>query len=150
MKKHQNKEKLLLSRILAEVARVIDRRDRGIGNRQMEKRTLEIVEERLERWVAEGKHRLKYDSMDGILEDLGLTSEELSKYCTARLKKNFLSWRKDLRMEEAKKLLLESPDKPACKIGKDLGITDKSNFRHQFKSVTGLTPSQWRKKFQKI
>ena len=146
---HLNKEKLLLSRILAEMARVRDRRNGRIRNRQIEKRTLDIVKDRLDKWVAEGKHRLQYGSMDGILEDLGLTSEELSRYCTIRLKKNFLSWRKELRMEEAKKMLLEYPDIPACKIGKSLGITDKSNFRHQFKSVTGLTPSQWRKKNQK-
>lgn len=149
MKKNLNKEKLLLSRILADIAHVINQRDTRTRNQQMDKKTLEVIEEKLGRWVAEGKHRLEYGSMDGILEDLGLTSEELSRYCTARLKKNFLSWRKDLRMEEAKRMLLESPDTPACKIGKDLGITDKSNFRHQFKSVTGLTPSQWRKKNQK-
>lgn len=122
-------------------------RDRKDQSRK--KKTMDLVGLRLESWVAEGKYRLWYESMDSILEDLGLTAGELSMYCTAKLKKNFLSWRKELRMEEAKRLLLKDPEMPASKIGKSLGINDKSNFRHQFKSVTGLTPSQWREKFQK-
>ena len=108
-----------------------------------------MVEARLSKWVAEGKHRLRYDSMDDILEDLGLTGDELCSYCSGRLGKTFLTWRKELRMKEAMKLLLASPEIPACKIGASLGIEDKSNFRHQFKSVTGYTPDGWRKKYQK-
>ena len=52
-------------------------------------------------------------------------------------------------LEEAKRMLLDHPEMPACQVGRALGITDKSNFRHQFKSVTGLTPTEWRKKFKK-
>ena len=113
------------------------------------KKTMTMVGSRLDSWVAEGKYRLWYDSMDRILEDLGLTAGELSMYCTTKLKKNCLTWRKELRMADAKRMLLEHPEMPASKIGKSLGIMDKSNFRHQFKSVTGLTPSRWREKFQK-
>ena len=126
-----------------------DRKCRERKDQSLKKKTMDLVGLRLESWVAEGKYRLWYGSMDSILEDLGLTAGELSMYCTAKLKKNFLSWRKELRMEDAKELLLKHPEVPASKIGKCLGINDKSNFRHQFKSVTGLTPSQWREKFQK-
>ena len=52
-------------------------------------------------------------------------------------------------MADARKMLLDFPDVPVSKIASDLGIDDKSNFRHQFKSVTGLTPSEWRQKFLK-
>ena len=149
MKTHLNKEKLLFSRISSKLRFLRARKDNERQYHSHKKKTMELVGSRLERWVAEGKYRLWYESMDCILEDLGLTTGELSMYCTAKLKKNFLTWRKELRMEDAKIMLLEHPEMPAKEIGKSLGIKDKSNFRHQFKSVTGLTPSQWREKFQK-
>ena len=78
--------------------------------------------------------------------DLDLTGEELSFYCSTRFGKTFLTWRKELRIEEAMDLLLKFPVIPASKIGLSLGIKDKSDFRHQFKSVTGMTPREWREK----
>lgn len=139
-----NKEKLLYMRLSMKLRRLWFRRPAWIAEHARNRRSMAIVDRKLESWVAEGKHRLCYGSMDDILSDLGLTSGELSAYCTKKLGRTFLTWRKEIRMEEAKRLLLEHPDIPACKIGGSLGITDKSNFRHQFKSVTGLTPCQWR------
>ena len=108
-----------------------------------------MVERRLRQWVREGKYRLDYGSMDKILDDLGLTGGELSSYCSKKFNKSFLSWRKELRIKEAKKRLLDSPEVPAYRIGRELGISDKSDFRHQFKSITGYTPGQWREKYLK-
>ena len=149
MKKHLNKEKLPFSGISSKLKLFIARKEREKRDLSRNKKTMALVESKLDSWVAEGKYREYYESMDRIIEDLGLTQGELSLYCTKRLKKNFLSWRKELRMDDAKKMLVEHPEMPASKIGKSLGIMDKSNFRHQFKSVTGLTPSRWREKFQK-
>ena len=60
-------------------------------------------------------------------------------------------WAEDLTMqeiaiEEAKKLLLEDRDIPTLIIGEAVGICDKSNFRRQFKEITGCTPAEWRLK----
>lgn len=149
MKKNQDKEKPLFSLIFREIEKICIRRKRNAALRSRTEKETGLVQARLSRWVAEGKHLVKYNCMDDILEDLDLTSYELTYYCSTRLKKTFLCWRKELRMEEAKRMLLDHPEMPACQVGRALGITDKSNFRHQFKSVTGLTPSEWRKKFKK-
>ena len=145
----KNKEKLPVPRFIIRLKLLRSARERRNSDRFNSRRTMAMVEARLSRWVAEGKHRLRYGSMDDILEDLGLTGDELCSYCSGRLGKTFLTWRKEIRMKEAMKLLLDSPEIPACKIGASLGIEDKSNFRHQFKSVTGYTPDGWRKKYQK-
>ena len=149
MNNNLNKEKLPLSQIAKLLKRIYKKRRRRAEELARTRKAMSMVETRLKQWVAEGKHRIKYGCLDDIIEDLGLTSVELSLYCSTKLKKTFLSWRKELRMEEAKKMLLESPEIPACKIGKSLGITDKADFRHQFKAHTGFTPSEWRKKFSK-
>ncbi|MBR1928074.1 MAG: AraC family transcriptional regulator [Bacteroidales bacterium] len=113
---------------------------------ELARKVIGMVGSRLEEWVAEGKHKICYPSIDEILKDLDLTGEELSFFCSTRFGKPFLTWRKELRIEEAMDLLVRFPEIPAYKIGKSLGIKDKSNFRHQFKSVTGMTPSEFREK----
>ena len=98
MKKHLNKEKLPFSGFSSKLKLFITRKGREKRELSRSKKTMAMVESRLDRWVADGKYREWYGSMDGILEDLGLTQGELSLYCTKKLKKNFLSWRKELRM----------------------------------------------------
>ena len=110
------------------------------------RKVLSMVDKRLGDWVAAGKYKLNYSSIDDILKELDVTSDELSYFCATRYGKSFLTWRKELRIEEAKRMLVDYPRIPAYKIGQSLGITDKADFRHQFKSATGMTPSEWREK----
>ena len=63
-----------------------------------------------------------------------------------RIRKKFLTWRKELRINDAKDLLLMHPNAPACHIGFVVGLCDKSNFRQQFREVVGCTPLEWRKR----
>ena len=146
---HKENEKLLLPHLSMRLKRILKDKKRRNNERTMARKSMALVEKRLTQWVAEGKYRERYCSMDVILEELGLTRDELCSYCSRRFNKTFLSWRKGLRMEDARKMLLDFPDVPVSKIASDLGIDDKSNFRHQFKSFTGYTPSEWREKFHK-
>ncbi len=107
-------------------------------------KAFELLEEKLDKWVRDGKYRENYDSMDDIIRDLDITRHELASYCRTNFHKDFLSWRKELRIEEAKKILLEHKETPIHRISDHLGFGDKSNFRHQFKDIVGCTPSQWR------
>ena len=51
-----------------------------------------------------------------------------------------------MRIEDAKRLLMEQPEIPVRHIGYIIGFSDKSNFRRQFKEVVGCTPSEWRER----
>ncbi len=145
-KDHFLKSNSILTTISKRIKKIKRNSFSGIRDNISARKTLAKVEERLEQWVREGKHYETYDSMDDILEELRLTKEELSFYCARVLKKKFLSWRKELRIEDAKRLLLLHPDAPACHIGYAVGLNDKSNFRQQFKDTVGCTPNEWRKR----
>lgn len=95
-------------------------------------------------WLAAGKHRDEYPSMESVATELGFSREQLSFFFSNSVRQRFSSWRKELRIEEAKALLLEYPDLPASAIGAMVGIPDKSNFRRQFQELTGCTPGEWR------
>ncbi len=112
----------------------------------LNKKSINQIRDKLDEWIKEGKFLENY-STDEILDEFGITRKELSFYCSSILKKKFVSWRKELRVKEAQRLLVENPDTPACHIGFAAGFSDKSNFRQQFKSVVGCTPTEWRERY---
>ncbi len=95
-------------------------------------------------WLAD-KGWARKASLDEVSDVLGIRKEQISLFVHHYYHKSFLSWRRDLRIEEAKRLLLEDSKIPAALIGEAVGISDKSNFRRQFKELTGCTPVEWRK-----
>ncbi|MBO7603385.1 MAG: helix-turn-helix transcriptional regulator [Bacteroidales bacterium] len=100
---------------------------------------------KLDKWIRE-KRWAEDLTMQEIADDLQISREDLSLFFRIQTGKNFLKWRKERRIEEAKKLLLEDRDIPTLIIGEAVGICDKSNFRRQFKEITGCTPAEWRLK----
>ena len=100
---------------------------------------------KLDKWIRE-KRWAEDLTMQEIADELQIGREELSLFFRIQTGKNFLKWRKERRIEEAKKLLLEDRDIPTLIIGEAIGICDKSNFRRQFKEITGYTPAEWRLK----
>lgn len=59
---------------------------------------------------------------------------------------NFNTWINQLRIEEAKQLLLDNPDYTIATISEMVGYTEQANFSRQFKQITGESPLLWRKK----
>ena len=56
---------------------------------------------------------------------------------------NFVNYLKDIRVGEAKKLLTET-DMKVNEISQAVGYDHEKHFMKTFKSLTGLTPSQYR------
>lgn len=106
-----------------------------------------------EKWVSERRFMEPTESTETPLKEMGLTSNELASFCKWKYGKTFLTVRKELRIKEACRLMLEHPESKIGEIGSMVGIDDPSNFRHQFKSVEGVTPSEWKenqKKSEKV
>lgn len=139
-------KRLLISRIKIKLSMLRGNGLSGFKRSITSFKTIDKVDQRLEEWVRQGRHLDYYESTDEILEELDITSAELAFYCSCVLKKKFLTWRKELRINEAKELLLLHPETPACHIGFDVGFGDKSNFRQQFKAIVGCTPTEWRER----
>lgn len=98
---------------------------------------------RIDRWTKE-KGWTEDLCQEDVARKLNVRSEQLGLYFRTRTGKSFLRWRRELRVEEAKRLLMENRDMPTALVGEAVGIPDKSNFRRQFKEITGYTPAQWR------
>jgi len=89
-----------------------------------------------------------YKEMDinlkSLSETLSITPHQLSEYLNDHLKSDFRSFINSFRVEEAKRLLKEEPEKGVLDICFDVGFGSKSSFNSVFKKATGKTPSEFR------
>ena len=108
------------------------------------------LEKSLERWVSDKSYREYDKSRDDIVRELGTTKEMLHLYFATVKGKDFKTWRTELRIEEAKKLLLEKRDVSVNIIGEVSGFSDRSNFHRQFVKLVGCSPRQWRESDGKL
>lgn len=60
---------------------------------------------------------------------------------------NFVNYLKDLRMKEAKRLL-EETDLRVNEISQKIGYDNEKHFMKTFKSVCGVSPTEYRKNMQ--
>lgn len=102
------------------------------------------LERALEKWVKQKKFSEYDKSREEVAVELGTTREILHMYFTMHKGIDFKSWRTGLRVEEAKRLLLENKELSTNVIGEIAGFSDRSNFHRQFVRLVGCTPKQWR------
>lgn len=103
------------------------------------------VAELLHSWVQARGYRLAHATVVEAAENIGTDSVLLQRYCVNCLGQDFRAWRTSLRLEDAKKLMLEEPGLSTSRIAAIVGVNDRSNFLRLFVKHTGQTPDQWRK-----
>ena len=107
-------------------------------------REFKKLEHALQQWVKLKKY-VEFDkSRDDVAAELNTTREILHLYFSTRKGVDFKTWRTELRIEEAKKLLLKNKDISINVVGEMAGFSDRSNFHRQFVKIVGCSPRQWR------
>ena len=102
------------------------------------------LERSIDIWVQE-KRYTEYDkSREEIAKELNTSKEVLHHYFLMRKGMDFKTWRTMLRIEEAKRLLLDNKDASINMIAEVAGFSDRSNFHRQFVKIVGCSPKQWR------
>ena len=108
------------------------------------------LDKAIEEWV-EKKLYCEYDkTRDQVAEELHTSREILNMYFTTKIGVDFRTWRTNLRIEEAKKLLLDNKDASINIIAEASGFSDKSNFHRQFVKLVGCSPKNWKDNNGKI
>ncbi len=79
-----------------------------------------------------------------LAHQLGFSSNHLSQVINEYEQKNFSDFINEYRIEEAKKLIVESTDKPKfIGIALDSGFNNKTSFNNAFKKILGCSPSEY-------
>ena len=112
------------------------------AQRCMQQRIRAAVDE----WIEQKGYTRLLPTLNSLAADIGVPSDQLTVHIRMRTRKSVMAWRKELRIREARRLLLDFPDLPISVIGLMVGIDDKSNFKRQFEQLVGVPPRVWREK----
>lgn len=102
------------------------------------------LEAALKQWVDKKSFREYDKSREDIARELNTTKEILHHYFISIKKVDFKTWRTELRIEEAKRLLLKDKNVSTNIIAEASGFSDRSNFHRQFVKIVGCSTKQWR------
>ena len=83
-------------------------------------------------------------SLEGVAREVGRSPRHLSRLIRNLTGKTVMDWIDERRMEEARRLLLES-DHTVETIAQRVGYHDTGYFRRRFRRAHGLSPAAWRR-----
>jgi AraC-like DNA-binding protein len=84
-----------------------------------------------------------------LSQALGVTSHQLSQFLNQHYNKNFNNFVNGYRIEQAKKLLVDEPNRNTLAIALDVGFNSYSAFHAAFRKATRLSPAGYRKRQMK-
>lgn len=111
----------------------------------LKEKDLEKLIERLDDLMLIKKAYLDEDiSLKSLAADLNISAHQLSEYLNSTEKKNFNEYINNFRIDEAKKIMIESPEKNNLEVCYEVGFNSKTSFYKAFQNITGLAPAKWR------
>jgi len=102
------------------------------------------IETKLKIWLDEKRFLQPGITLNDVSRYVGTNNKYLSVYINQNMDRTFREWINHLRIEEAKRLLLEYPGMNVSDIALRVGFATKSHFGQQFRAVTRFSPSHWR------
>ncbi|MBN8219979.1 MAG: helix-turn-helix domain-containing protein [Spirochaetes bacterium] len=81
-----------------------------------------------------------------LAKALGLNRTQLSELLNSHFQKNFANFINEYRVQEARRLLIESPKQNILEIAFAIGFGSKAAFSTEFKRYTGMTAMEFREK----
>ena len=130
---------------MEEQSQVIDTAIAGLTAEELS-RQKEQLKRSLEQWVANSGYIRQEESKEQIAQSLGTEPAFMRWYFSTQMPQDFRSWRVSLRIEYAKRLLVEDPDISMNALARKIGFNTRSNFYGYFKKVTGETPLEFQKR----
>lgn len=98
-------------------------------------------------WVKQRRYAEKDCTVSVAAEQMNMSVIQLKWYLYAVKRKSFSRFRKELRIRDAVYIMIIKPGLPVSVVGRMVGEYDKSNFRRDFRSVTGRYPVIRRKRY---
>lgn len=92
------------------------------------------------------EHLTEDVSLTVLADEFHLSPQYVSQLFRSEIGVNFLAYLTNIRMEQAKKLLLSTP-MPIAEVSERSGYADYRVFTKAFKKSEGITPSQYRRDF---
>lgn len=102
------------------------------------------LQQSIDQWVSDRGYTKSDVGIDQIASELGTDIDFLRYFFRTRISSDFRSWRSELRIREAQRIMDEEPQLSVTQVSERVGITDRSNFRSLFCKIVGMSPSEYR------
>lgn len=105
----------------------------------------EEMNTKLEEWIKAEYYKTQGITMDDLTKFMGLNRNTLSGYFNHTLNISFRDWITELRIADAKRMMIDDPLITMDEVAERAGFSGKSYFSTVFKRCEKTTPSEWRK-----
>lgn len=105
----------------------------------------EIIGKRINAWINMDKYVHPGLTITELSKELHTNRTYLSTYINTEYNMSFRNWITELRMEYAKRKIIQHPEKTIVEIAGISGFLSMSHFIKTFKEKEGCSPSTWKK-----
>ena len=103
-----------------------------------------FIQKSLDAWCANIGYKDSNVNMLMLSRSLCISKNELSQFFDQCLHTNFRIWLSEIRLNEAKKMMLEYPDYSNDIISAECGFSCRTHLYRIFKTKEGCSPTEWR------
>ena len=128
-----------------------EEKNQRCGGAEKEKTLLRLSEERrnfiqnsLDQWCMDLGYKDCNVNMLTLSRTLCISKNELSLFFDQCLHSNFRIWLSEIRLDAAKKMMLECPDYSNDIISAECGFSCRTHLYRIFKTKEGCSPTEWR------
>ena len=104
----------------------------------------DVMKDKEQRWLERGGYRTPGITIEQAAREMGTNRSYLSKYLNEVCHVTFYEWVAQMRINEAKSLLLSERDLSIERISSMVGFSSPSTFSSAFKKIVGESPKMWR------
>lgn len=104
----------------------------------------ESLDSILEQWIANGGFVSGGLTVGSVATQLSTNRTTLSNYINSR-DISFYEWIAALRLDEAKRLMMASPQMKLEEVALQSGFSSKSHLSHRFRKAENTSPGKWRR-----
>ncbi|MEG1766313.1 MAG: helix-turn-helix domain-containing protein [Muribaculaceae bacterium] len=102
------------------------------------------VEKKLQEWIEEKGYLCPKINMGDLARLIGSNRSYLSSYINTQYSCTYYEWIARLRMEDAKKLLVNQPELTIVQVAERAGFSSNSHFTTLFTEKENISPAKWR------
>lgn len=127
---------------------VVENCDRDTGQTissttRISKQQEEMLKSNIQKWIDDKEFTKGGLTIEDIARQTASNRTYVSHFVNTHYGMSFREWINYLRLQNAKDIMLKSPDKSVAEIAIESGYLSTSYFSRIFKETEGLTPGRW-------
>lgn len=120
--------------------------EQGAAEEELSVEERDSIQSALDSWIEKRGFSNQDISLAKLAHSIGVPTTMLSRYIGICHGVTFRVWLSRIRIEEAKRILINNPEATIEYVAEECGFSSRSYFQNLFKAETGFTPREWRLK----